>query len=220
MTTEMRNIIVAVTGASGAIYARRILQGLNQPGIRVYLIISPAGRRLIHDELGLETPDCQRLLDQPTRGEIISLPANDVGACVASGSFQTYGMVVAPCSSNKLAQIAHGIGDNLITRAAQVVLKERRPLIILHREMPLGLIELRNMVQATEAGAIICPASPGFYMNPQSIDDLVTMVAGRVLDLLKVAHPWKIRWAGAGAPVNADTSIPARSNPRPEDSTS
>ena len=220
MTTDMRNIIVAVTGASGAIYARRILQGLNQPGIRVYLIISPAGRRLIHDELGLETPDSRRLLGEPARGEIVSLPANDVGACVASGSFPTHGMVVAPCSSNKLAQIAHGIGDNLITRAAQVVLKERRPLILLHREMPLGLIELRNMVQATEAGAVICPASPGFYMNPQSIDDLVTMVAGRVLDLLKVTHPWKIRWTGAGAPADLDPSAPAPIAPRPEDSAS
>ncbi len=211
---DKRNIILAVTGASGAVYARRILQGLNQPDLRTYLIVSPAGRRLLHEELGLETPDAVRLLGEPVRGEIVSLPANDVGACIASGSFQTHGMVLAPCSSNKLAQIAHGLGDNLITRAAQVVLKERRPLVLLHREMPLGLIELRNMVQLTEAGAVVCPASPGFYMNPRSIDDLVTMVCGRVLDLLRIAHPWKIRWNGAGSPENRASAATA---PQAED---
>ena len=206
-----RNIVVAVSGASGAIYARRILQGLNQPGIRTYLVISPAGRRLIHEELGLEMADPHRLLGEESYGEIIALPVNDVGACVASGSFKTHGMVVAPCSSNKLAQIAHGLGENLITRAAQVALKERRPLVLLHREMPLGLIELRNMVRVTEAGAIVCPANPGFYLNPQTIEDLVTMVAGRVLDLLGVEHGWKIRWSGAGGPTDTNTGGSAKS---------
>ena len=114
---------------------------------------------------------------------ITLLPYKDVGACVASGSFKTDGMVVIPCSSNKLAELAHGLGDNLISRAAQVVLKERRRLVIVHRETPLGLIELRNMLQLTEAGAIICPANPGFYNLPQSVDDLVNMLVGRVLDL-------------------------------------
>jgi polyprenyl P-hydroxybenzoate/phenylacrylic acid decarboxylase-like protein len=192
-------IILAITGASGAPYARRILQGLVEAQRRVHLIISPAGRRLLHDELGVEQPDVEAILGRSVPHHISILPYNDVGSCAASGSYPTAGMVVAPCSSSRLAQIAHGLGDNLISRAAQVTLKERRPLILLHREMPLSLIELRNMVQVTEAGAIVCPASPGFYLRPQSIDDLVTMTAGRVLDLLAVEHHWAIRWHGAGA---------------------
>lgn len=197
--SRRRNFIVAITGASGAIYARRIVQGLNRPDVRTYLLISPAGRRLLHDELGLEKSEPQRVLDESIRGEIVPLAYHDIGACVASGSFPTDGMIIAPCSSNKLAQVAHGLADNLITRAAQVMLKERRPLILLHREMPVGLIELRNMVRATQAGAIVCPASPGFYMNPQTIDDLVNMVAGRVLDMLGLEHDWNTSWQGAGA---------------------
>ena len=173
----------------------------------MYLVISPAGRRLLHDELGVEHPDPDDILGETIPHDIIPLPYNDIGACIASGSYKTNGMVVAPCSSNKLAEISRGLGDNLIGRAAQVTLKERRPLILLHREMPIGLIELRNMCQLSEAGAIICPASPGFYKTPQSIDDLVTMVAGRVLDLLDVPHNWNTRWAGAGARGNSDNLL-------------
>jgi polyprenyl P-hydroxybenzoate/phenylacrylic acid decarboxylase-like protein len=192
-------IILAITGASGAPYARKILLGLAEAHRRVHLIISPAGRRLLHDELGVEQPDPESILGASLPHDISVLPYNDVGACIASGSYRHAGMVVAPCSSSRLAQIAHGLGDNLISRAAQVTLKERRPLILLHREMPVSLIELRNMVQVTEAGGIVCPASPGFYLRPQSIDDLVAMTAGRVLDLLGVEHSWNIRWRGAGA---------------------
>ena len=105
-------------------------------------------------------------------------------------------MVVIPCSNNKLAEFAHGLGDNLISRAVQVVLKERRPLVIVHREMPLGLIELKNMVELSQAGAIICPANPGFYTMPQTVDDLVNMVIGRVLDLIDVEHKLHERWNG------------------------
>lgn len=194
-----KTFILAITGASGTIYARRILQGLSSAGHRVYLIISPAGRRILHDELGVERPTPEDILAAPMVHDIIPLSYNDIGACIASGSYKTDGMVLAPCSNNKLAEISHGIGDNLVGRAAQVTLKERRRLVLLHREMPLGLIELRNMTQLTEAGAIICPASPGFYKNPQTIDDLVTMVAGRVLDLLGVEHAWNTRWNGVGA---------------------
>lgn len=194
-----KTFILAITGASGAIYARKILQGLSSAGCRVYLVISPAGRRLLHDELGVEHPDPEEILAMTIPHDIIPLPYQDIGACIASGSYKTHGMVVAPCSSNKLAELSRGLGDNLIGRAAQVTLKERRPLILLHREMPVGLIELRNMCQLAEAGAIICPASPGFYKTPQTMDDLVTMVAGRVLDLLDVPHDWNTRWAGAGA---------------------
>jgi 4-hydroxy-3-polyprenylbenzoate decarboxylase len=199
-----KTFILAITGASGAIYARKILQGLAEAGCRVYLVISPAGRRLLHDELGVEHPDVDEILGTTVPHDIIPLPYNDIGACIASGSHKTHGMVVAPCSSNKLAEISNGLGDNLIGRAAQVTLKERRPLVLLHREMPIGLIELRNMCRLAEAGAIICPASPGFYKTPQSIDDLVVMVAGRVLDLLDVPHQWNTRWMGAGSRENPD----------------
>ena len=197
-----KTVIVAISGASGAVYARRILQGLTAGGVRSYVVVSPAGRRLLHDELGLEQATAEAILGPevvPAEGQIIPLPYHDIGACIASGSLVHQGMVVVPCSSNKLAQIAHGLSENLISRAAQVTLKERRRLVLVHREMPLGLVELRNMVLATEAGAVVCPASPGFYLNPQSIDDLVDMVAGRVLDLLGVEHTWKTRWQGAGS---------------------
>jgi 4-hydroxy-3-polyprenylbenzoate decarboxylase len=161
---QKKTFILAITGASGAIYARKILGGLSTAGSRVYLVISPAGRRLLHDELGVEHPDPDDILGETIPHDIIPLPYNDIGACIASGSYKTNGMVVAPCSSNKLAEISRGLGDNLIGRAAQVTLKERRPLILLHREMPIGLIELRNMCQLAEAGAIICPASPMIWL--------------------------------------------------------
>ena len=197
-----KTVVVAISGASGAVYARRILQGLTAGGVRSYVVISPAGRRLLHDELGLEQPTPGAILGPdvvPAEGQIIPLAYQDIGACIASGSFNHQGMVVVPCSSNKLAQIAHGLSENLISRAAQVTLKERRRLVLVHREMPLGLVELRNMVLATEAGAVVCPASPGFYLNPQSIDDLVDTVAGRVLDFFGIEHTWNTRWLGAGA---------------------
>jgi 4-hydroxy-3-polyprenylbenzoate decarboxylase len=111
-------------------------------------------------------------------------------------------MVIIPCSNNKLAELAHGLGDNLVSRAAQVILKERRRLIIVHREMPLGLIELRNMTALAEAGAIICPANPGFYNLPQTVDDLVNMVVGRVMDLVDVPHQLHERWSGK---INGDS---------------
>ncbi len=133
---------------------------------------------------------------------ITVLPYKDVGACVASGSFKCDGMVVVPCSNNKLAEFAHGLGENLISRAVQVVLKERRRLVIVHREMPLGVIEIKNMLELAQAGAVICPANPGFYTLPQTVDDLVNMVVGRVLDLLEVEHQLHARWTGK-SPLNA-----------------
>jgi 4-hydroxy-3-polyprenylbenzoate decarboxylase len=119
----------------------------------------------------------------------------DVGAVLASGSFLTDGMIICPCSSNTLGAVAAGLGDNLITRAAHVTLKEGRRLVLVPREMPVSAIDLRNMLRLSRAGAIICPASPGFYMNPQSIDDLVDFVAGRVLDLVNIPHNLQTRWA-------------------------
>lgn len=195
-----KTIIVAITGASGALYAQRVIQGLVGAGVPVMLVISPLGRRLLHDELGMEKPDLPQLAGRADHGVTV-VPYNDVGAAIASGSFITAGMVVVPCSGNKLAEIAHGLGDNLISRAAQVTLKERRRLILVHREMPLTTIDLRNMQQLTEAGAIICPANPGFYLRPQTVDDLACFVAGKVLDLLGVEHQWNTRWTGQAPDV-------------------
>jgi flavin prenyltransferase len=196
--TARKRIIVAITGASGALYAKRILEALISARTEIFLVVSIYGRRLLHDELGIEAGgplDLAALTGTPDHG-ITLLPYRDVGASIASGSFKTDGMAVVPCSNNKLAEFAHGLGDNLISRAAQVCLKERRKLIIVHREMPLGLIEIKNMLELTQAGAIICPANPGFYHLPQTVDDVVNTVAARVLDLLDVPNALSPRWRG------------------------
>jgi 4-hydroxy-3-polyprenylbenzoate decarboxylase len=198
-----RRIIVAITGASGALYSKRIIESLVAAHIDVLLIVSTIGRRLLHDELGMESGgplDLAALAGRPDHS-ITLIPYRDVGATIASGSFKTDGMVVVPCSNNKLAEMAHGLGDNLISRAAQVCLKERRKLIIVHREMPLGLIEIKNMLELAQAGAILCPANPGFYHLPQTIDDIVNFVAGKVLDLLDVPHTLSHPWSGQAARV-------------------
>lgn len=202
-----KRIIVAITGASGALYAKRLLESLVAADVEIFLIVSTIGRRLLHDELGLESGgklDLDALAGTASH-HITLLPYKDVGAAIASGSFKTDAMVVIPCSNNKLAEFAHGLGDNLISRAAQVILKERRRLIIVHREMPLGLIELRNMVALAEAGAILCPANPGFYHLPQTVDDLVNFVVARILDLLDLPHALHPRWSGKSPMVEAPT---------------
>jgi 4-hydroxy-3-polyprenylbenzoate decarboxylase len=205
-----KRIIVGISGASGAVYARRILEALCVPveggvgggkgrGHEVFLVVSTQGRRLLHDELGLDSGgplDVAALAGRRDGGGlgITLLAYKDVGAVIASGSFPTDGMVVVPCSNNKLAEIAHGLGENLIARAANVCLKERRRLVLVHREMPLGLIEIRNMQAVTEAGAIVCPANPGFYHLPATVEEVVDTVAARVLDLLGVEHGVGRRW--------------------------
>jgi 4-hydroxy-3-polyprenylbenzoate decarboxylase len=200
-----KRFIVAITGASGALYAKRLIEALAAAEAEIFLIVSPYGRRLLHDELGMETVDAAALAGREGH-KITVLPYKDVGASVASGSFKTNGMAVLPCSNNKLAELAHGLGDNLISRAAQVTLKERRRLVVVHREMPLGLIEIKNMLALAEAGAILCPANPGFYTLPQSVDDIVNFVVARILDLLEVEHALAPRWTGpqAGVPGEAE----------------
>ena len=189
-----KRIVVAVTGASGAIYARRLVQCLIDAQVEVHLICSPHGRRLLQDELGINEPTATTLLGRETdRLKVHSY--EDVGSRLASGSFRTDGMIVCPTSSNTLGAIAAGLGDNLITRSAAVTLKEARRLILVPREMPWSQIEIRNALRISEAGGIICPASPGFYMGPETIDDLVDFVVGRLLDLLGVEHRLDTRWA-------------------------
>src|SRR3954463_14246578 len=147
-------IVTAITGASGAAYAQRFIQGLVAAGVQTHLVISPLGRRLLYDELGMETADLPRLAG--TNDHNITLyNYNDVGAKIASGSFLHDGMVIVPCSSNTLASVAHGLGDNLISRAASVTLKERRKLVLVHREMPLSPIDVNNYKVLSDAGVIL-----------------------------------------------------------------
>lgn len=189
-STATRRIIVAISGASGAVYGVRLLQVLRDtPNIESHLVVSSAGWRNVQEEHGLQRVDIEALADH------VHDIAN-IGASIASGSFQCSGMVVAPCSMRTLGAIAHGLSDNLITRAADVLLKERRRLVLMVRESPLNLIHLRNMVSATEAGAIICPPMPAFYLRPQSVDDIVDFSVARALDLLDVPYALAARWNG------------------------
>ncbi|HEX8521400.1 MAG TPA: UbiX family flavin prenyltransferase [Tepidisphaeraceae bacterium] len=186
-------IVTAITGASGALYATRFIHGLVAAGVNVHLVISPLGRRLLHDELGMEGVDLNAIAGADQHN-ITLYNYNDVGSLLASGSFLHDGMVIVPCSSNTLAEVAHGIGDNLIARAAAVTLKERRKLILVHREMPLSPIDVNNYKILTDAGAIVAPANPGFYLNPTTVGEVVDFVAGKLLDLVGVKHQVVGRW--------------------------
>ena len=185
-----RRIIVAISGASGAVYGARLLQVLRGlPGIETHLVVSDAGWRNLQHELGMERPAAQALAHQVH-------DVNNVGAAIASGSFQCHAMVVAPCSMRTLAAIAHGLADNLLTRAADVMLKERRRLVLMVRETPLHLAHLRNMVAVTEMGGIVYPPLPAFYLRPQTVEDVVNHSVARVLDLIDVDHQLAPRWLG------------------------
>lgn len=195
--SHSQRIIVGITGASGAVYAQRLIRLLVAAGVEVHLVVSALGQRLLHDELGMEGVDVDALAGAPNAeqsGKVTRYNYRDVGAAIASGSFRHDGMIVIPCSSNTLSAVATGASQHLIHRAAHVALKERRKLVLVHRETPLSLVDIRNMAAATEAGAIVAPANPGFYLLPQSIDDLVDFVVGRCLDLLGVEHDLSIRW--------------------------
>lgn len=171
-------------------------------GHELHLVVSEYGRRLLFDEAGIRDLRLETLAPGLAAGpdadsidaRLFIHPHKDVGAVIASGSFMHDGMVVLPCSSTSLGAIATGSGSNLLTRAAMVTLKERRPLIIAHRETPLSLIDIENMRTLTLAGAIICPTNPGFYLAPRRVEDLVDFMAGKVMDLLKVPHDLKTRW--------------------------
>lgn len=187
------NIVTSITGASGALYAQRFIQGLVAAGVNTHLVISPLGRRLLYDELGMEHVDLTALAGTPEH-KITLYNYNDVGSKLASGSFLHDGMVIVPCSSNTLAEVAHGLGGNLISRAAAVTLKERRRLILVHREMPLSPMDVNNYKALSDAGVVLCPANPGFYLNPTTIAEVVDFVAGKLLDLVGVKHAFDTRW--------------------------
>lgn len=185
-----KRIVVAISGASGAVYGVRLLQLLRDlTGVQTHLTVSEAGWLNLQQELDLPRSEVEALADKV-------YPVHDVGAALASGSFQCDGMVVAPCSMRTLAAVAHGLSDNLITRAADVMLKERRRLILMVRETPLNLAHLRNMTSVTEMGGIIFPPLPAFYHKPQSIAEMVDHTVSRVIDLLGLPQASSPRWAG------------------------
>ena len=191
-----RRIVVAVTGASGALYAQRFVGGLARANVEAHLVVSPLGRRLIHDELGIKKLD-----DDGLAAFVDGDPANvtlhnynDVGSSLASGSFLHDGMVVVPASSNTVAELACGLGGNLIARAAAVTLKERRRLIVCHREMPPSPIDVDNLKKLSDAGVVVASPNPGFYLNPTTVAEIVDFVAGKLLDLVGVAHDLDVRW--------------------------
>ena len=187
---EPRRIIVGISGASGAVYGVRLLQALRDiGGIESHLVVSDAGWRNLRHELDMERAEVCALAD-------VAHDLANIGASIASGSFAAHGMVVAPCSMRTLAAIAHGLADNLLTRAADVVLKERRRLVLMVRESPLHLVHLRNMATVTELGAICCPPMPAFYQRPSSIGEIVDHSVARALDLLGLPNDLAPRWQG------------------------
>lgn len=187
-------IVVGITGASGAAYAARVIALLAAADVEVHLAVSPLGRRLLADELGMKRIDAAALTaGRPER--LIVHNDNDLGASIASGSFLHRGMIIVPCSSNTLGKIAAGITDNLVQRAAAVTLKERRRLVLAYRESPMSHIDILNMQRLSEAGAIIAPLAPGFYLLPKTLDDIVDFMAGKLLDLVAVPHDLATRWA-------------------------
>ena len=182
-------LVVGITGATGAVYGVRLLQRARALGAETHLVVTPAGVLNVHHELGLDRRALEALADR-------AYAPGDVGACLASGSFDTTAMVIAPCSMKTLAAIAHGFGDNLLTRAADVTLKERRPLLLMVRETPFNLAHLRNMSAVTEMGGIVFPPLPAFYHRPQSIDEMVDDTVERVLPLLGLPGAAPQRWDG------------------------
>jgi 4-hydroxy-3-polyprenylbenzoate decarboxylase len=186
----MTRLVVAITGATGAVYGVRLLQHLRHiEGVETHLIVSDAAVLTLHQEVGMSRKEVEALAH-------VVHKQDNVGASIASGSFQTDGMIVAPCSMKTLAAVAHGLSDNLIARTADVTLKERRRLVLMVRETPFNLAHLRNMTAVTEMGGIIFPPLPSFYHLPQSIDEMVDHTVARVIDLFGLRHDLAPRWNG------------------------
>lgn len=182
-------VIVGITGATGIIYGVRLLERLREASVETHLVMSRWGGRTLLHETSYTREQVEALAH-------VSYPASDMGAAISSGSFQTAGMIVAPCSAKTLAAIAHGYGDSLIHRAADVVLKERRKLVLSVREAPLSDIHLENMLKLSRMGAVILPPMPAFYHQPKSLDDIVDHTVARMLDQLGVDVPGAKRWSG------------------------
>jgi 4-hydroxy-3-polyprenylbenzoate decarboxylase len=189
-SSQKRRLVVAITGATGAVYGVRLLRVLQaMPSVETHLMVSDAGVLNMHQELDMNRKQVEALAN-------VVHSVRDVGACIASGSYESEGMVIAPCSMKTLAAVAHGFSDNLISRSADVMLKERRRLVLMVRETPFNLAHLRNMTSVTEMGGIIFPPMPAFYQRPRSVEELVDHTVGRVLDLFSIAHQLAPRWQG------------------------
>ncbi len=186
-----KRIIVGISGASGIVYGVRALALLREAGVESHLVVSKSAKLTLHHELDMSARELEALAD-------VVYPAQDVGAAIASGSFTTHGMLIAPCSVRTMSEIATGVTSTLLTRAADVVLKERRRLVLMVRETPLHAGHLRTLSQLADMGAVIAPPVPAFYTRPESIDDIVTQSVGRVLDLFDLSLHSVIRWQGAG----------------------
>ena len=198
----MRRLIVGISGATGAVYGVRLLQVLKSaPDIETHLVMSKAAERTVAYETEFTIPQIRALAD-------VAYNVADIGATVSSGSFTTEGMIIAPCSMKTLAAVAHSLSIDLLGRAADVILKERRPLVLLVREAPLHLGHLRLMVQAAEMGALIVPPVPAFYNFPKTLDDIVNHTVGRVLDLFHIDVDIVKRWQGMQTTAKADVSSP------------
>lgn len=198
MADRPRRLIVAITGATGAVYGVRLLQQLAAtPGVETHLVVTDAAALTLHQEMGMQRRDVEAMAHVVHKNR-------DIGASIASGSFQSDGMIVAPCSMKTLASVAHGLSDNLVARAADVVLKERRRLVMMVRETPFNLAHLRNMTAVTEMGGIVFPPLPSFYHKPASIEEMVEHTVGRVIDLFGLEHGLAPRWGGMKASPDAD----------------
>lgn len=187
------NVIVGISGASGSIYGRRLLDLLDRAGCRIDVIITDPAREILAAELNIAEPTGSALLGRRS-GNITFHDNDDLSSPLASGSVPAGPMVVCPCSSHTVAAIAAGLANTLLLRAAYVTLKQRRRLVLVHRETPLTAIDLENMLKITRAGGIVCPAAPAFYMNPSSIDDLIDSIVARVLDLIGIEHQLPVRF--------------------------
>ncbi len=197
--TARRRMVVGITGASGAIYGIRLIECLLEGGLDVHLVVTEAGWRVLKEELGWDTTKRPLALaavfgEAMEAGRLTLHPNADIGASIASGSFRVEGMIIMPCSMGTLASIAHGISDDLMTRAADVMLKEGRKLIIVPRETPLHAIHLENMLTLAKLGVKLIPAMPAFYYGPQTINDMVNFLVGKVLDQLPLDHDLYRRW--------------------------
>ena len=187
MNTVKQRLIIGISGASGTVYGIRALEMLRSTPIETHLVLSKAAEMTASYETNVRSSEIQALADH-------TYPVGDIGAAVASGSFQTLGMLIAPCSVKTMSEIASGVTSTLLTRAADVVLKERRRLVLMLRETPLHAGHLRTMQQLTEMGAIVAPPVPAFYARPQTVDDIVNQSVGRCLDLFGISTPDLIRW--------------------------
>lgn len=196
-SVRKKSWVVGITGASGSIYGIRLTESLLSLGFDVHLIITNAGWRVLKEEMGFQVTSREEMLAENFggyEGQVIYHPISDIGATIASGSFLVEGMIIMPCSMGTLSSVAHGASDNLMGRAADVMMKEGRPLVLVPRETPLHAIHLENMLTLSKLGVKIIPAMPAFYHKPQTIDDIVDFLVGKVLDSLRIDHQLFTRW--------------------------